>query len=115
MGKRIYDSGHARFLNPDPSGFAGGMNLYRYAANNGPNSTDPSGLDIDYENAPDWALGSGLTTRDPNFMRASFKLGENLSGAMWPINLATGPMGKSDHGGQINAAQSPVLCARLRS
>jgi RHS repeat-associated protein len=36
-----------RFVAPDPSGFDGGYNLYRYAGNDPTNATDPSGLDPD--------------------------------------------------------------------
>lgn len=42
---RVYSPGLARFLQPDPIGFAGDpTNLYRYCGNNPVNSTDPFGL-----------------------------------------------------------------------
>lgn len=44
---RNYDQGTGRFLEEDPSGIAGGVNLYQYAGNNPIMSTDPFGLSPD--------------------------------------------------------------------
>jgi RHS repeat-associated protein len=41
---RYYDPGNGRFLNRDPIGSAGGINVYGYCGNNAENGTDPSGL-----------------------------------------------------------------------
>lgn len=41
---RFYDPRLARFLQTDPIGVAGGMNLYAYAGNDAVNFSDPSGL-----------------------------------------------------------------------
>jgi RHS repeat-associated protein len=42
---RAYDPELGRFLQTDPIGAAGGMNIYAYAGNDAVNFTDPSGLD----------------------------------------------------------------------
>jgi len=41
---RYYDPAYGRFVNRDPIGIAGGMNLYGYASGNPISSCDPSGL-----------------------------------------------------------------------
>jgi RHS repeat-associated protein len=40
---RMYDPQTGRFMNQDPIGLAGGLNLYRYAKNNSLRYVDPSG------------------------------------------------------------------------
>jgi uncharacterized protein RhaS with RHS repeats len=44
LGHRYYDAGTGRFLNRDPIGYDGGVNLYSYVANNFGNEFDPEGL-----------------------------------------------------------------------
>lgn len=44
MGHRFYDPTLGRFLNRDPIGHAGGLNLFSYAANNPSTLTDHTGL-----------------------------------------------------------------------
>jgi RHS repeat-associated protein len=43
LGHRYYDSAYGRFLNRDPIGYTGGINLYGYAGNDPINESDPSG------------------------------------------------------------------------
>jgi RHS repeat-associated protein len=44
MRARYYNPYISRFLNPDPSGFAGGLNLYAFAEGNPISNLDPFGL-----------------------------------------------------------------------
>ena len=44
MRNRYYDANTGKFLQKDPIGFAGGINLYRYVGNNPVNRVDPLGL-----------------------------------------------------------------------
>jgi len=46
---RYYDPQGGRFLTKDPIGYAGGINIYAYTANNPSNGIDPLGLDTLYE------------------------------------------------------------------
>ena len=45
MGHRFYAPDHGRFLNRDPIGFAGGLNLFEYAGGRPVSYIDPNGLD----------------------------------------------------------------------
>jgi RHS repeat-associated protein len=47
MQARYYNPYICRFLNPDPSGFAGGLNFYQYASGNPVSYWDPTGLCAD--------------------------------------------------------------------
>ena len=45
MTHRWYDPGTGRFVNRDPLGYGGGLNVYGYAGGNPITNSDPSGLD----------------------------------------------------------------------
>jgi len=57
---RFYDPQQGRFLTRDPLGYAGGINLYSYTANNPVNGMDPDGLDW-LDNAANFSAGWGDT------------------------------------------------------
>ncbi len=44
MRARFYSEGDGRFVQPDPIGFAGGINIYAYTTNSPVNYYDPSGM-----------------------------------------------------------------------
>lgn len=46
MGHRYYAYGNGHFLTRDPTGYAGGINLYGFVGNNPITRTDPSGFDM---------------------------------------------------------------------
>lgn len=46
---RVYDQNTGRWLQEDPMGVAGGLNLYQFNGNNPVSYTDPFGLRIEYE------------------------------------------------------------------
>ena len=50
---RFYDPQIKRFLNPDPIGYADGMNIYAYVHGDPINGTDPTGLTVCDEGDPD--------------------------------------------------------------
>jgi RHS repeat-associated protein len=64
---RFYDPEEGRWLNRDPIGYEGGINLYGYVANNPTNLIDPDGLnpyrDWFVRNAPNIARGASAAGR----------------------------------------------------
>lgn len=56
FGGRYYDPNHQRFVNRDPLGEVGGVNLYGYVGNSPINFYDPYGLSW-YSDFGDWELG----------------------------------------------------------
>jgi RHS repeat-associated protein len=55
MQARYYDPAIGRFLEADPIGYKGGLNLYAYVANSPANASDPDGTEIVVRNASDRA------------------------------------------------------------
>ena len=55
---RYYEAGSGRFVNRDPIGYGGGINLYGFCGNNPVNGSDPSGLDW-LDTASNFSAGAG--------------------------------------------------------
>jgi len=60
LGHRYYDASAGRFVNRDPIGYQGGINLYGFAGNNPVNESDPSGFDPDDDQSQQLSLGGRL-------------------------------------------------------
>jgi len=59
FGFRWYEPNLQRFVNRDPIGEAGGINLYQFGANDPINFIDPFGLDLDTEGMREGLAGVG--------------------------------------------------------
>ncbi len=91
---RAYDPKSARWLQEDPIGLSGGVNLYRYNAGNPVSFSDPYGLctpkpDCLFQWMADWSARHGGTTGDVLL---------NLSAG---LNAASEAMGFNDLGAAI--------------
>jgi RHS repeat-associated protein len=98
---RIYDARLGRFLQPDPIGFGGGMNLYAYVKGDPVNRSDPSGL----QDEPDIII----TARSCNWIcRLGRALSSNIgsggsgggSGFSGPVGPMATPRGPAPTGGR---------------
>ncbi len=59
MRARYYNPYVCRFLNPDPTGFSGGLNFFAYANGNPVNLVDPLGLDWQFSFGMGGSAGAG--------------------------------------------------------
>ena len=102
MRARYYNPYLCRFLNPDPSGFGGGLNHYAYANGNPISLIDPFGLGtIDSEaiknwlnQPPLWAIDASNYTPTPSYQMAADMIpfvGDLVRGsvAAWNGDVAT--------------------------
>lgn len=105
---RAYDPSLGRFMQPDPVGFAVGMNLYGYVRSDPINFVDPLGLD---------PLVIGGTTTEANCIAERGRVGQNASGQTvcfvrsnvsafrlgWEWLSGTGPENRFFSGGSVLA------------
>jgi len=102
MTHRYYDAGKGRFINRDPIGAAGGINLYGFVGNNPVTGADPSGLrdltKADYKTL--WSLAAyGL--QDDGRGMAQKALAHAVNGAIRAIkkSIAGSPSVAADPAG----------------
>ncbi len=72
---RYYDPAVGRWLNRDPIGYGGGLNLYKYCSNNPVMGIDPLGLADD----GDWALDSSKNYGSWGSLRVNYRLWSSSS------------------------------------
>ena len=95
MRARYYNPYICRFINPDPSGFAGGLNFYCYADGNPISLIDPFGL-LSWQDAGDYFQGVGQV-----FAGYGQAIGDTATGiynvAVHPINTGVGLVNVATH------------------
>ncbi len=75
---RYYDHATGRFLQPDPTGYSDGLNLYSYCGNNPFNFSDPSGL------CKEFASGFGRRTLRNAVITVGIVIGIGVATAACP-------------------------------
>ncbi|MDE2127836.1 MAG: RHS repeat-associated core domain-containing protein [Armatimonadetes bacterium] len=117
LGYRYYDPAEGRFVNRDPIGMAGGVNVYGYVANDAGNLADPDGTVAAVRHGPPipragvmpvcpacWQKGVGAKRHRPEACPADGSQGgggdettDPDAGKQWPVRSSGG--GGGDVGG----------------
>lgn len=104
MQSRFYSPYLCRFINPDPSGFAGGLNFYAYANGNPVTLVDPFGLGALGESGLDSSMFHAPTPESQQAQQvlagfvnlATLGLGNLISSITTGNDLAGNPMNSMD-------------------
>jgi len=86
MKNRYYDAITGKFIQKDPIGFAGGINLYAYVGNNPVGSNDPNGLE-----SPGTVFGARAGSTMYEFLNNGFNIKRKV------VDKAPGQLGKLIH------------------
>ena len=91
MRARVYAPGLGRFLQPDPIGTEGGINLYAYVRNDPLNQADPSGMGPAKQGPFDQRPVSAARSVQPLMDNQANQIGQSAVGAELDIVLAAAP------------------------
>jgi RHS repeat-associated protein len=108
MRARYYNPFISRFLNPDPSGFAGGLNFYAFCNGNPISETDPFGLCADQSTGYSMVGQINMTSSSP-FLSGQFPY-YNGTGLASDLFAAAANIG-SLVGNTVNAAGNSAFSA----
>ncbi len=107
MQARYYSPVLQRFLNEDPSGFNGGVNLYAYASGDPIDLMDPFGLGPVGMGSQIWnAVSSGASTV-MNYVTSSMNMQKAVTTFAW--NTAARTIGNMEGLVQRNSSGSPII------
>jgi RHS repeat-associated protein len=100
MRARYYNPYICRFLNPDPSGFAGGLNFYAFCGGNPISETDPFGLDGQFSIGIGGTFGGTPWIMPPGaFIGGGVSIGFTTSGQVFGQVQGAGMVGTGFFGG----------------
>src|SRR5579871_4397117 len=80
LGHRYYDPGQGRFLNRDPIGYDGGLNLYAYVGSNPAAAVDPDGFSLAHPHNYIDGIGTATAESPWGFINSTFGITCGIGG-----------------------------------